>query len=187
MIRFNKLILGLTVVLLGVVGINEAAAQETSAEEVKIGYVNPQAILASMPEMRAVQQRLQNFTVRKQQELSEKEQAFQAEVATYQQKIGVISAEAQAQEEERLGVLQNELLQAQQAAETELQEKQNELLGPLYEQIGNAINTVAERMELTYVLNTTTSTGDLVILYASEDYREKYDITEAVMEELGMF
>ena len=46
---------------------------------------------------------------------------------------------------------------------------------------------VAERMELTYVLNTTTSTGDLVILYASEDYAERYNITEAVMEELGMF
>ena len=42
-------------------------------------------------------------------------------------------------------------------------------------------------MELTYVLNTTTSTGDLVILYASEEYSAKYNITEAVMEELGMF
>lgn len=167
-------------------GVNNTA-QAQVAEEVKIGYVNPQAILANMPEMRAVQQRIQNFALRKQQELLEQEQAFQAEVTTYQQKIGVISAEAQAAEEERLGQLQNDLLNAQQTAEGELEQKRQELVGPLLEQIGNAINTVAERMELTYVLNTTTSTGDLVILYVSEDYAAKYNITESVMEELGMF
>ena len=149
------------VMVLGFGVTNTTLAQ--GAEDVKIGYVNPQ------------------------QELVQKEQAFQAEVTTYQQKIGVISAEAQAQEEERLGQLQAELVQAQQTAETELEQKRQELVGPLLEQIGNAINVVADRMELTYVLNTTTSTGDLVILYASEEYSAKYNITEAVMEELGMF
>ena len=38
-----------------------------------------------------------------------------------------------------------------------------------------------------YINNTTTSTGDLIILYASDDYQAKYDITEKVMEQLGMF
>lgn len=163
----------------------EIYAQTT--DEVKIGYVNPQAILQNMPEMKAVQQRIQNFALRKQQELLAKEEAFQAEVTTYQQKIGVISAEAQASEEERLGRLQNEFLQAQQSAETELEQKRQELVGPLLEQIGNAISIVAKRMELTYVLNTTTSTGDLIILYASEEYAAEHNITEPVMEELGMF
>lgn len=158
-----------------------------TTEAVKIGYVNPQAILQNMPEMKAVQQRIQNFALRKQQELLAKEEAFQAEVTTYQQKIGVISAEAQAAEEERLGRLQNEFLQAQQSAETELEQKRQELVGPLLEQIGNAISVVAKRMELTYVLNTTTSTGDLVILYVSEEYAAENNITESVMEELGMF
>lgn len=167
-------------------GVNNHIEAQTT-EEVKIGYVNPQAILASMPEMQAVRQRLQNLALRKQQELLEKEQNFQSEVAVFQQKIGVISADAQASEEERLGQLQNDLLVAQQSAENELEAKRQELVGPLLEQIGNAITVVAERMELTYVLNTTTSTGDLVILYASEEYAERYNITEAVMEELGMF
>ena len=163
------------------------ALNANAQDDLKIGYVNPQAILANMPEMKAVQQRLQNFTARKQQELAQQEQAFQAEVAAYQQKAGVISVEAQTQEEARLAQMQNELLLAQQSAEQELQEKRNELVGPLLEQIGSAIDTVAVRMELIYVLNTTTSTGDLVILYASEEYQAKYDITEKVMEELGMF
>tara|TARA_R110000868_G_scaffold410693_4_gene699780 strand:+ start:5454 stop:6014 length:561 start_codon:yes stop_codon:yes gene_type:complete len=180
-LRFNMILM--TALL--VVGISNSTQAQTS--ELKIGYVNPQAILASMPEMKAVQQRLQNFTARKQQELTTKEQAFQQQVNAYQQKIGVISSEAQRQEEARLGQLQNELVQAQQTAEQELQDKRSELLGPLLEQIGTAIDTVAENMGLIYVLNTTTSTGDLVILYASEEYQSKYDITEKVMEQLGMF
>ena len=180
-----KLILLVFLFVIGIGEPQEINAQTT--EEVKIGYVNPQAILQNMPEMKAVQQRIQNFALRKQQDLLAKEEAFQAEVTTYQQKIGVISAEAQAAEEERLGRLQNEFLQAQQSAETELEQKRQELVGPLLEQIGNAISVVAKRMELTYVLNTTTSTGDLVILYVSEEYAAENNITESVMEELGMF
>ena len=100
-----KLILLVFLFVIGIGEPQEINAQTT--EEVKIGYVNPQAILQNMPEMKAVQQRIQNFALRKQQELLAKEEAFQAEVTTYQQKIGVISAEAQAAEEDRLGRLQN--------------------------------------------------------------------------------
>ena len=167
--------------------INYQAQAQTNNSELKIGYVNPQSILANMPEMRAVQQRLQNFTARKQQELSTLEQDFQTQVAEYQQKVGVISPEAQQQEEIRLGQLQQELLQAQEVAEQELAQRRDELVGPLLEQIGSAIETVAQNQGLSYVLNTTTSSGDMIILYASEDFRSKFDITQSVMEELGMF
>ena len=167
--------------------INYQAQGQTNNSELKIGYVNPQSILANMPEMRAVQQRLQNFTARKQQELSTLEQDFQTQVAEYQQKVGVISPEAQQQEEARLGQLQQELLQAQGVAEQELAQRRDELVGPLLEQIGAAIETVARNQGLSYVLNTTTSSGDMIILYASEDFRSKFDITQPVMEELGMF
>lgn len=183
--KYVHILFAALVVALGFGALENVNAQ--ASDELKIGYVNPQSILANMPEMKAVQQRLQNFAIKKQQELTQKEQAFQAEVTTYQQKIGVISSEAQAQEEARLGQLQSELVQAQQTAEAELEQKRSELVGPLYEQITTAINTVADRMGLGYVLNTTTSTGDFVILYASEDFSAKYNITEKVMEELGMF
>ena len=124
--------------------INYQAQAQTNNSELKIGYVNPQSILANMPEMRAVQQRLQNFTARKQQELSSLEQDFQTQVAEYQQKVGVISPEAQQQEEARLGQLQQELLQAQGVAEQELAQRRDELVGPLLEQIGAAIETLRE-------------------------------------------
>ena len=179
--------LRIAVILFFSIVLNLQAQAQSNNSELKIGYINPQSILANMPEMRAVQQRLQNFTARKQQELSTLEQEFQTQVAEYQQKVGVISADAQQQEEARLGQLQQELLQAQEVAEQELAQRRDELVGPLLEQIGAAIEAVAQKQGLSYVLNTTTSSGDMIILYASEDFRAKFDITQSVMEELGMF
>lgn len=179
--------LRIAVILFFSIVLNLQAQAQSNNSELKIGYVNPQSILANMPEMRAVQQRLQNFTARKQQELSTLEQEFQRQVAEYQQKVGVISADAQQQEEARLGQLQQELLQSQEVAEQELAQRRDELVGPLLEQIGAAIEAVAQKQGLSYVLNTTTSSGDMIILYASEDFRAKFDITQSVMEELGMF
>lgn len=155
-------------------------------QDLKIGYVDPQTILSKMPEMKAVQQRLQNFMEKKQEELATKRQEYQTQVTEYQQKESVISESAKKKEEERLGQLGSELQQYQAQLQQEVQQKQQELVGPLLDQINTAISTVADNMNLTYVLNTTTSQGDVIILYASEEAQQKYDITDQVMTELGM-
>jgi len=49
----------------------------------KIGYVESGIILERMPEMRAVQQRLQNFADRKIVELSQLERELQQEIESY--------------------------------------------------------------------------------------------------------
>ncbi|MDX1618337.1 MAG: OmpH family outer membrane protein [Balneolaceae bacterium] len=167
-----------------IAGVQELKAQQ--GENLTIGYVDPQAILSRMPEMKAVQQRLQNFADRKRQELTQKQSDFQQQVTAYQQKSAVISEEAKKKEEERLGQLQAELQQFQTQLQQEIQQKQQELVGPLLQQIEQAINTVAEERGLTYVLNTTTSNGDVIILYASQEAQQQYDITDQVMQQLGI-
>ncbi len=156
------------------------------AQDMRIGFVDPRVILDRMPEMRAVQQRLQNFAERKQRELSDAEQNLQTEIQLYQQKIGVISEEARQKEEERLGQLDLELREKQSQAQQELQQRRAELMAPLLEQIQNAINEVATQKNIDYVLNTTTSTGDVIILYVKEELRQEFDITDAVMVNLGI-
>lgn len=177
-------ILFVFVLFLGLVSLNNAQAQVKS--DVSIGYVDPQAVLNKMPEMKAVAQRLQNFADRKQKEFQQKQADFQEQVTAYQQKSGVISDEAKSKEEERLGQLQSELQQYQTQIQQELQQKRQELVGPLLQQINDAIDKVASERNLTYVFNTTTSQGDVIILYASPEMRENNDITDAVMQELGI-
>lgn len=167
---------------IGFAGLSTANAQQ----QMEIGYVDPQAILSKMPEMKAVQQRLQNFIDRKREEFAKKQQNFQQEVAEYQQKADVINEAAKQREEERLGELNAELQQFQSQIQQEIQQKQQELVGPLLQQIDNAVSTVAEDMGLSYVINTTTSQGDMIILYASDEAQQNYNITDQVMRELGI-
>jgi outer membrane protein len=161
-------------------------ATSVQAQDMKIGFVEPRAVLERMPEMRAVEQRLQNFIERKRTELSERERDFQVEIENYQQKIGVISDAAREQEEQRLGQMQFELQQQQEQVRREIQQRQAELMEPLLEQIQDAIDSVAQQRGIDYVLNTTTSTNDVIILYVKEELRSEYDITDAVMRHLGI-
>ncbi len=158
------------------------------AQDMKIGYVDPRVVLEKMPEMKAVQQRLQNFAERKQSELTAKEQELQQEFLAYQERsaTGMMGEEAMAREEERLGQKDLELRQQQAQAQQELDQQRVQLMSPLLEQIQGAINSVAEAKGLSYVLNTTTSAGDVIILYVSEEMEQEYNITDAVMMELGI-
>ena len=161
-------------------------ASNGHAQGTKIGFVNPQAILDRMPEMKAIQQRIKNFEDRQISKLTNEEAAINQAINVYEQKKDVISATAKQAEEARITKMQTDFETSKRQANAAVQQKRNELLGPLQQQIGEAINAVAKRMELSYVLNTVTSTGDLVILYAAPDYAGKYNITDAVMVELGI-
>lgn len=172
----------LCLLIVGFVGLSNANAQQ----DLKIGYVDPQAIMNKMPAMKAVQQKLQNYIDKKRQEFSDKQADFQKQVSEYQQKEGVISEEAKKKEQERLGKLNSQLQQFQSQTQQEIQQKQQELISPLLDQIDSAVSTVAKRMGLTYVINTTTSQGDVIILYASDEAQQKYNITDQVMNELDI-
>jgi len=172
----------LSLLAIGFVTVSQANAQQN----LEIGYVDPQEVLNKMPEMKAVQQRLQNFIDKKRQEYAEKQQNFQQQVSEYQQKQSVISESAKQKEEERLGKLNSELQQFQGQIQQEIQQKQQELVGPLLDQIDQAVSTVAQNMGLTYVINRRTSQGDAIILYTSQQAQQKYNITEEVMNELGI-
>ena len=174
----------LSLFVISFAGISSASAQQQ--DDLQIGYVDPQAILNKMPEMKAVQQRLQNFIEKKREEFASKQQSFEQQVTEYQQKEAVISESAKRKEEERLGKMNAELQQFQSQIQQEIQQKQQELVGPLLDQIDNAVSSVAERMDLTYVINTTTSQGDVIVLYASQEAQNKYNITDQVMDELGI-
>ena len=162
------------------------SAPAAQAQDMKIGFVDPRAVLERMPEMRAVQQRLQNFAERKQRELTEMERELQTEIELYQQKVGVISENAQQQEEERLTEMDQNFRQMQNQAQQEMQQERQRLMAPLLDQIQTSINAVADRKGIDYVLNTTTSTGDVIILYVSEEVQQEYDITDEVMADLDI-
>jgi outer membrane protein len=154
--------------------------------EMKIGYVEPMVILERMPEMAAIERKLQNFMERKNREIAQKEMDLAQRLEDFQRRRSVISAEAREREEENLTRLQVELQQMQGTAQQELQQQQIEQVSPVIEKIQQAIDSVADEMGLTYVLNTMTNNGDFIILYVSEEVRNNFNITERVMQKLDI-
>jgi outer membrane protein len=178
----KKSILLSTLVLLITIGLYTPV----QAQELKIGYVDPNSLLMRMPEMAAVERRLQNFAERKRREFREKQETLQRDSESLEQRRAVISAEAVSREEQRLTALYSELQQFEASYASELQQQQAEMLGPLLEKVQTAINTVASELGLTYVLNTMTNSGDFIILYASPAMQRQYDITERVAAKLEL-
>lgn len=161
-----------------------AFAAPIAAQELRIGYIDPDYILSKMPETAAVEQRLKNFAERKQKELIDSQSAFRLRLDQYQQKQAVISEAAKKKEEGELQQMGIKLQEMERNSQIELQQKQAELMQPLLEQIQKAIDAVAKELKITYVFNAVTSQGDYIILYASDEMKAKYDITTKVMEKL---
>ena len=161
-------------------------AVEVKAQDIKVGYLDPQLVLERMPEMAAVQMRIKNFRDRKGAEIQQKEAAFIQAQNEFQQRSGVISEAARQEGQAALASQYQDLQSATATAQQEINQRTNELLGPLLTQLRQAIDAVAAREGLSYVLNTTTNSGDQIILYVSQEYASKYDITNEVMQQLGI-
>ncbi|MCH8494284.1 MAG: OmpH family outer membrane protein [Balneolales bacterium] len=182
----NKFILLTVLVAITTLGLYAPASVEAQSNEMKIGYVDPNSVLMRMPEMAAVERRLQNFADRKRREFRQLQETLQTQSESLESRRSVISADAVAREEQRLTEMYIQLQEFEQNYGQELQQQQAELMGPLLERVQQAINTVSSEMGLTYVLNTMTNSGDFIILYASPRMQQEFDITAKVAEKLEL-
>lgn len=162
------------------------SVDKSVSQDLKIGYVDPMVILNRMPELRAAQQRIQNYQDRREQELLTLQRTLQTEYADYQQSQGVISAQARTQREQRLTELQTELQELDQQVGQDIQQRQLQEMEPLLQNLQTGIEAVAAELDFDLIFNTQTSTGDVIIIYVAPDLRESNDITNAVMEHLDL-
>ncbi len=159
---------------------------ETNAQDLKIGYVDADEVLRSMPEISNIQDQLEGFANRKRREFAQLETRFMQAQEEFEQKVAVISEQARQNEQERLAGMARELQEFQINYQNELLERQERLFGPLRQRIMEAIEEVSNEEGLTYVLNRVVNQADLVVLYASEEMQRRYDITEKVKGKLGI-
>ncbi len=175
-------------------GTTTATAQDASS----IGYTDYELILVQMPDFRQVQQQIQEQAEADQEALAtlqtEIEQRLQAKGEELQQRFQ--AAQGPVTDDARQRAM-NEL--QQEAIEFEIEQRQRmeqerqrriqsltrleaELLEPLYGQLQEAINAVAEQRNLSIVVSSRLS-GEPVLLYAGPG---AVDITAEVMSRLGI-
>lgn len=144
--------------------------------------MNSQEVLNQVPERSEVQQKLNTFVQEKRQELQQQTTAFQDSVAQFKQNQSAMSEQQAAQAEQRLSQMQASMQQFQQSIQQQIQQRRQELLQPIYEDMNNAIEVVAEERSLDFVLNEATSGGENVLYYSAS---EQLDITKEVLQQMN--
>lgn len=162
------------------------APAASQAQDVRIGMVDAGEVLGEMPELTEVQDQLEGFANRKRREFAQMESQFVQAREEFEQKVAVISENARENEQQRLAEMAAELQQFQQEYQEELMMRQEQLISPLRDRIMRTINEVADEMDLAYVVNRMVNNGDMVVLYASDEMRNNFDITGEVKSRLGV-
>jgi outer membrane protein len=155
-------------------------AQTTTASS-KIGYADVDYIFGQMPEAKQIDADLKSLQNQLRNNIEAKAQEFQKKLADYQANLNTMLDAVRVNTERELQQLQQNLEKLQQDAQTTIQNKQNQLMDPVYKKVGKAIEEVAKENGYTFILNQQIGGLD-VILYGDE----KADISDLVLKKMGV-
>ena len=160
--------------LVAIVGATVLHAQAQTTP--KFGYTSLEYIVAFMPEAQVAQAELSDYEAQLQSNIEKTYQEFQQKLAVYQDPANSMIDAVRADKEQELQQLQARVQQLQQEAPQRLQNKQNELLGPIYQKAQEAINTTAKENGYTYIFEASS------LLFAPEGD----ELSDLVFQQLGV-
>lgn len=153
-----------------------------SRAQQQIGYVDSEYILGQTPEYATVQQQLDRMAQEWQSELERRREEVDEMFREYQARELLYTNEERQREREEIMRAEEEVerLRMQHfGPEGDLFQQQEKLMRPIQEKILAAIEEVAGREGYDYVFD---KGGDYLFMYA----REQYDLSDEVLEELGI-
>lgn len=151
----------------------------TTAKEEKIVYINSDSLSEKYVYFKDIRAKLEGKVKKAQSDLQAKGQAFQREVAEYQQKAGSMSASERQATEEKLARKQDELGRLDQNASASIQQDESAEFNNVYNAITEYLKKHAKENGYTLVL--TYSKTNPTVLYADS----KLDITNDVIDALN--
>lgn len=157
------------------VGLTEASAQ------VKIGYINSNELLSIMPERDSLQGVFDKERDAIARRLEEMQVEYNNKVEVYVRQRDSLTPIVRETKEEELKDINARIGNYENTATQRLQQRQNELLQPLFDKVTKAIKVVALEQKFTYILDI--STG--IALYYPEDDKN-LDVLPLVKAKLGL-
>ena len=148
----------------------------------KVGYVDTDFILQQVPEYATVQQNLDRLAAEWNAELTRMQREIDAAFQEYQSRELLYTAEER-QAKQAAIIRQEEELEQYRirhfGPEGELFKRQEQMMRPIQERILEAVEEAATQDGYDYVLDKSSST---IFLF----YREQYDLSVDVLEEMGI-
>ncbi len=148
--------------------------------QLKIGYVDSEAIMKNLPDAQDAQQRIDTQIQEWKKELDQLQKKWQDKYDDYERRKLIMGKQKKAEVEKELVKLEDQIENFRQSkfgVNGELYKKQEEFMKPIQNLVFQAIEEVAIDKELDFVFD---RSGDLIFLYA----KEEYDITPAVLDKL---
>lgn len=171
----KKVIVLVTLLALFFLGFNANAQSK-----IKLAHVNSTELMKMMPGVDTAQKVIQDFAKELEDELSTMRAEFEKKYADFQANQATMSQSLQQVRMKELQDLDSRINLFQEQAQTDLQEKQEELLKPIIDKAKNAIEEVAKENGYNYVFDTRMDMG--VVLYSEESD----NILSLVKKKLGI-
>ena len=151
-----------------------------SSAQMKIGYINSEAIMQQLPEAQDAQKQLDAISTDWQTELTKMQTDLQHRFEDYDKKKLVMSDKRRAEIEKELQDLEKKMVDYRTAkfgANGELFSKQNELMKPVQDKLFKAVKDIADEGGYDYVFDKSSTT---LLMYSNE----KNDLTSKVLAKL---
>ncbi len=144
--------------------------------QAKVGYFNIQKVLPQLPDYKTAQQNMDTYAKQVEEELKSKQTEFETKYKDYQEKGESLTPALRASRERELANLERQFNEFQQNIQADLQNREAELLAPLYQRVEEALNKVAKAEAYEYVLKTEFCVA----------YDQSKDVSNKVLKELGV-
>ncbi|MBF1387233.1 OmpH family outer membrane protein [Prevotella denticola] len=118
----------------------------------KFGHLDSQALLQSLPEATAVQNKLEAKGKEYQKQLEDMQAELQRQAQAYDKTKSTMNATKQAETEKNLQDMYNKIQQTAQDNQKAFNEEQQKQLGPVLEKVRNAIAAVAKAGNYVYIM-----------------------------------
>ena len=152
----------------------------TTAQAQKFGYVNSQALLAEMSEVKQAQSELETLEKQLRAKGQSMLTALQTKYQAVQKQVGegTLSPQQQETEANKLREEEAKIAQYEQEMIQKVQQKEATLLQPILDKVNTAIKNVATENGYTFIFDSSTA----VLLYAEEST----GVSAAVKTKLGL-
>ncbi|HYE95641.1 MAG TPA: OmpH family outer membrane protein [Rubricoccaceae bacterium] len=153
-----------------------------AAAQQRLGYVDSQAILATLPEYQSAQQEVDRLATQWQGELDAMGREVEAMEQEFSARELLYTAEERTRRLDDIRLRRQEMDQFRRrrfGADGDLFREQQQRMRPIQERVLEAIQIVAEEGNYDYVFD---RTGDLIFLYA----KPQHNLTDLVLDELGV-
>jgi len=154
-------------------------AASTNVQAQKFGHIDLQALIQIMPERTTAETAFNGFQTELEEVLGEMQKSYQTVLAEFQNLPTDASDIKKTAKLEELQQVEQRITSYQQNAQVQLQQKQGELLQPVFDKAEKAIEEVAKEKGLIYVFDV----GTKVVLYKSN---ESVDVLPLVKTKLGI-